>query len=144
SDAFMLRASPFVGVGGMYATGQGQGNPIIVARLGMQQQLWVEAQPNKIGGDDAVAIFSKDARLTWKFTEPGRPVTLTESEQPSLWYIRRVVKPEDGQEVVQIVAKTDLLGATWYADVGPDNMIVIKSIPVAPPFTPGPVWQKHS
>ncbi|KAK7679644.1 hypothetical protein QCA50_017356 [Cerrena zonata] len=146
-----LRASPAVGLGGMYATGAGEDNPVTIAARRppfIEHQRWILEPVNTgLGSENTVQVLlAGDPSLAWTVQRgvdseaDGAKVLLLPRGGPEVTtWVKRPVSGAENTFTLSVL--NELIGATWYAGSNKEtNEVVIKVIPViANPEEP-PYW----
>ncbi|KIP05533.1 hypothetical protein PHLGIDRAFT_19686 [Phlebiopsis gigantea 11061_1 CR5-6] len=144
-----MRASPAVGVGGMYATGQGVDAVVITVAMVppfMGSQTWrIERIPER--PDRFRVVFHDNANhipWVWGYAgdrpSPDEPIILTTNpERQVAW----VFAPADNgvPNAYTLLADIGIVGAGWWAGHNPENQVAFVPIPITDAPTPErPYW----
>ncbi|KIP06474.1 hypothetical protein PHLGIDRAFT_459549 [Phlebiopsis gigantea 11061_1 CR5-6] len=150
---YTLRASPAVGIGGMYATAEGLGEPVRTAALDpslVDQQNWAMI-PGSIPEDKyRVCLYNSENNFSSGWTPlgetivPDQPLVLTDDyNRHIVWYLKKFDAPDGVANAYTLTAADPgIIGATFYAATNEQGLVVVKAIPVIPDIDPSiiPYW----
>ncbi|KIK00066.1 hypothetical protein K443DRAFT_679435 [Laccaria amethystina LaAM-08-1] len=137
SGLYTFRASPAVGYGGVYATGNDVNEVISVAPQSppfVERQVWnIRAVYGKEGAY-TITLHANGGTFGHWSPKDGEPIPerpIVTSEKPYEWYIAHKDTP-DVPETITIRAPNPLLGVDFYVGTNDKAQVIIKPVPVIP------------
>lgn len=146
SDALhTLRASPVVGVGGVYATWNGINEIVTVAAEvpgTVEHQLWKIQEVKGKEGIYTIVRLTKEGAFdgSWSLKDnaavPHGPIII--SKETVEWHIDHIKNGVPHAITIRPVTKA--VGVAWYVGTDDTNQAVIKALPIERAVEP-PYWQ---